>query len=385
MFGNQGALNCVYTISNVTEQIYVQQLTLEGVLNNYVVISDTIQWTSNAISVVPWILDSNHYSNLTAQLEAAFSNLSNITIINECYPEMSNTLIWSSNTLSNVYNNVSWLSNNFSNLIHDEYLFSSNTSVYSSNFLSNLSDYATKYNLATVSNMFSNYVTYYTTADLQNQLITTQNSVGFSSNMSMFAYNTSVYASNYLSNFVTVPFDLGYASNTTSWNSNNTAFTKNNSNGFYTFCNIGIGTSNTHFKLNLGRDSATKPTNCHWTIVNDDMTKQNVMFADTEICYSNVASIPLMYFSWSCNFYPPGESNIIDRNTLGFSTASVKHYFPKSVSSTRFGSNIVTTLNPDQLYLSLYGAVQHIQRTIDGIHNQLVNIQNQIAVLSPVV
>jgi hypothetical protein len=385
--------------SNTAVQAYdsLSNYALSIVLSNYADVqttgiatfsSNTSVYASNALSN---LVSANQMSNFGSASDTAFasnsiSNLSSFVttqaisnyVLSSDFQSNVGDTVYASNSVSIAISASEWTSNNLSSIsnlseIANAASVSSNTAFWASNIL------------ATFSNTFE-------TVNSFTPLLDGASNWNYASNTSTFASNSLsnldfVYLSNvaiWASNLVGSNNDnWTYGSNVANFLSNRAYFNPSPSNGIFTSCNVGLaGASNPVFNLHLARDSAAKPTNSMWTIINDDIQKQSVQFANLASCYSNVKSIPLMYFTWSSNVY--SSNDILDRSTLGFSTASVSHFYPKSVSRVTVGSNSLATLNKDQIYMAMYGAVQYMQLKMQVYENMFDMIQDQIAVLTPV-
>ena len=110
----------------------------------------------------------------------------------------------------------------------------------------------------------------------------------------------------------------------------------------------------------------------------DSRLKNNIVQANTELCYSTIESLPLRYFEWNDDFFQHHQG--IDKHTLGFIAQEVQPFFPKSISiySNSFLPNI-HSLSMDQIYKSHIGATKQLmaivksqQSTIDSLVQRLV-------------
>jgi len=162
-----------------------------------------------------------------------------------------------------------------------------------------------------------------------------------------------------------------------------------------------VGTvSSPAYQLQLATDSAGKPSTNTWTIVSDERIKEEIEFADLDLCYEAVKNIPLKRFKWKDEVYT--EEQAYDRRKLGWIAQDVEAVFPKAVRQHEFkynqvfeevvipavpaelddDGNIITEeqperiekgeliseeviedcrdLNSDQLYAAMYGAVQKL-------------------------
>jgi hypothetical protein len=145
--------------------------------------------------------------------------------------------------------------------------------------------------------------------------------------------------------------------------------------------NFGIGISNPTYKLQLGVDSAAKPSTSTWTVTSDERLKENIEPANLDICYSNIKNIPLRRFTWNSNYYT--DEHIDDRSKVGFIAQEVEKVFSKAVRTHDLhGIPDCKTLNADQIYNNVFGTVQKLQQMVENIsnlHNKSSSTINQFA------
>jgi hypothetical protein len=146
--------------------------------------------------------------------------------------------------------------------------------------------------------------------------------------------------------------------------------------------NVGIGTNNPSYQLHLSTDSAAKPSTNTWTVSSDQRLKEDITLADLDVCYSNIKSIPLKYFKWRDDVYTTTE--VPDRHKLGWIAQDVEEVFPKAVQQhDMYGYSNCRSLNSDQIYASLYGAVQKMQTIIEDQQQQITSLWTALSNLSP--
>ena len=142
--------------------------------------------------------------------------------------------------------------------------------------------------------------------------------------------------------------------------------------------------------INPVRNDATlaQATTVHYNVTTKELTygneasdarlKNNIIQANTEICYSTIESLPLRYFEWNNDFFQHHQGT--DKHTLGFIAQEIQPIFPKSISiySNSFLPDL-HSLNMDQIYKSHIGATQQLmaivksqQSTIDSLVQRLV-------------
>jgi hypothetical protein len=122
---------------------------------------------------------------------------------------------------------------------------------------------------------------------------------------------------------------------------------------------VGIGATNPGYLLQLGSDSAAKPNGGSWTNSSDARLKENIVLANTTTCYENIKKLPLKYWKWRDDIETFRPENIPDRHKLGWIAQDVLETIPKAVTvSNSYGYEDCLWLNPDQIYATLYGALQ---------------------------
>jgi hypothetical protein len=140
---------------------------------------------------------------------------------------------------------------------------------------------------------------------------------------------------------------------------------------------VGIGTTSPGYQLTLSTDSAGKPGSTTWTNTSDERIKENIVLADLDICYSNLKNIPLKYYKWRDDIYTDEEVN--DRHKLGWIAQDVEGIFPKAVTqSSMHGYDDLRSLQADQIYATLYGAVQKLQQVSERQSEQLASLTQQL-------
>lgn len=153
---------------------------------------------------------------------------------------------------------------------------------------------------------------------------------------------------------------------------------------------IGIGTTAPSYQLELSIDSAAKPSTSAWTVSSDERLKENIEAADLDICYNAVKSIPLKRYKWKDEVYSPEQ--IADRSKIGWIAQDVQAVFPKAVGQHRFAynqvkdedGNIVSedviedclSLNADQLYATMYGAIQKLMNTVETLQARIDQLES---------
>jgi hypothetical protein len=143
---------------------------------------------------------------------------------------------------------------------------------------------------------------------------------------------------------------------------------------------FGIGTFTPGFQLELSTDSAAKPSTNTWTVSSDARIKEDIEYANIERCYDIIKTLPLRRFKWKEGLkqpdrrggqtcFNPGD----DHSMLGFIAQEVQPIFPKAVKSMgeQYGIPDFLTLQSDQLYKSLYGAVQYLANKVERLEHEI--------------
>jgi hypothetical protein len=141
---------------------------------------------------------------------------------------------------------------------------------------------------------------------------------------------------------------------------------------------VGFGMTGPTYQIHVATDSAAKPGTSTWTVASDARLKEDIQVADIDTCYSNVKQIPLKYYKWRDDVYDINE--VADRHKLGWIAQDVEQVFPKAVSQKKMlGFDDCRDLNTDQLYASMYGAIQKLQQLVE---NQGMTIADYESVLA---
>lgn len=142
--------------------------------------------------------------------------------------------------------------------------------------------------------------------------------------------------------------------------------------------NVGIGLSNPSYQLQLSQDSAAKPSSTTWIVSSDRRLKTNIQIADCSRCYDIVKNLKLVNFNWDDKKVP--KEIVKDRKKLGWIAQDVEEYFPKAVSRVdMYGIDDCRTLDTDQIYASLYGAVQKLQSLVESLVEENREIKQILA------
>jgi hypothetical protein len=136
--------------------------------------------------------------------------------------------------------------------------------------------------------------------------------------------------------------------------------------GSFKASSITVGVTSPSFTLQLGSDSAAKPTTNTWTVSSDERIKKDIVSANLTICLSTIQQIPLRYFAWDSAYYNNDVTK--DRHAIGFIAQEVKTILPKAVEiiSESMGLSDFHTLNVDQIYKMHVGATQKLALLVDA-------------------
>ena len=130
-----------------------------------------------------------------------------------------------------------------------------------------------------------------------------------------------------------------------------------------------------------------------------DIDKQNIHRADLDRCYDTIKSIPLSRFTFNKDIVP--VQNRADRTVLGWIHDDVQPVLPKAVQTLSFNvtkkrtepvelqyinpaSDEYTTIhriNTDQIYATMFGAVQKLIQDKESLDAKIIAQQEQINVL----
>lgn len=143
---------------------------------------------------------------------------------------------------------------------------------------------------------------------------------------------------------------------------------------FTTGGNVGIGITSPSYQFELSTDSAAKPSTNTWTVSSDIRLKKDIIDADLDICYNNIKKLHLKRYTWRDEIYTTDE--VADRSKLGWIAQDVEIVFPKAVEQKQmFGYTDCRTLNSDQIYASMYGAIQKLIIDKEKLENELYNVK----------
>lgn len=116
----------------------------------------------------------------------------------------------------------------------------------------------------------------------------------------------------------------------------------------------------------------------------DGRYKENIVDANLEMCYDTIERIRLRRYNW-IEGNPRTEGIILkDKNLLGVIAQELEEVLPKSVYEKPLpnSNEIMKTINTDQLYFSLLGCVQSLQKKTETQQAQITSLQAQLKALA---
>ena len=142
----------------------------------------------------------------------------------------------------------------------------------------------------------------------------------------------------------------------------------------YSTGNVRIGSATAApYQLDLTADTARKLTTSTWATGSDARVKSNVEYANLDVCYDVVKAVPLRRFEWDAAQYP----DVQDRTVVGWIAQEVEAVFPKAVSSSsERGFDDFRTLSVDQLYKTMYGALQKVIADKEMLEARVAALEN---------
>tara|TARA_B100000073_G_scaffold213724_1_gene177659 strand:+ start:2305 stop:7512 length:5208 start_codon:yes stop_codon:yes gene_type:complete len=176
---------------------------------------------------------------------------------------------------------------------------------------------------------------------------------------------------------ISATYTLQQITNTGNTTSKTIQFT-NTGNSLVTDGKVGIKTASPTFDLEV-TGTAAKTGGGSWSSTSDRRLKENIQDANIDMCYDTVKSIPLRRFRWRDDLEGFSEYQK-DKNVLGWIAQEVEEYMPKSINTIeeKYGIDDVKFLNNDQLYASMYGALQKAISKIESLEDELAKIKNSI-------
>jgi hypothetical protein len=114
----------------------------------------------------------------------------------------------------------------------------------------------------------------------------------------------------------------------------------------------------------------------------DETIKENIVTADNELCYANIKKVRLVRYNYKEDG-PAGELGKVDKSRLGVIAQEFQAIYPKSVSEiddATTGKKYLT-VDTQQLYYTLIGAVQQQQQLIENQQRQIDELKELVNAL----
>ena len=148
-------------------------------------------------------------------------------------------------------------------------------------------------------------------------------------------------------------------------------------NNGYIMDKLGIGTINPIYQLQLSTDSAAKPSTTTWTTTSDVRLKTNISLADKNRCYEIIKTLPLKHYTWNKDYLD--ATMLTDNSKLGWIAQDVQQVFPKAVRTTSmYGLQDCKTLDADQIYATMYGAIQRLQDIVEQLQQDNILLKREL-------
>ena len=140
------------------------------------------------------------------------------------------------------------------------------------------------------------------------------------------------------------------------------------STGENTFTDVAIVDSAGGFTI-IG--NGYKPGGGSWAASSDIRIKENVQNANVDLCYDSVKNLPLKRFEYTRDYLDKNPS-VEDTHVVGWVADDVMGVFPKSVKEIdAFGYSNLKTLDVDQLYKTMWGALTKVIRDKEALEARL--------------
>ena len=138
---------------------------------------------------------------------------------------------------------------------------------------------------------------------------------------------------------------------------------------------VGIGCFPS-YQFQVSSDSAAKPSSNTWTVYSDERLKNNIELADISLCYQNVKNLPLKRYTWKDEIYTVAQ--VPDRSKIGWVAQDVQKIFEKSITATdSYDISGCLSLNADQIYASMYGAIQLLMSKVEILEMKINTLLGQ--------
>jgi len=109
----------------------------------------------------------------------------------------------------------------------------------------------------------------------------------------------------------------------------------------------------------------------------DERIKENIQEADLDLCYENVKKLNLKYYKMKDEYVSPEYQK--DRHNLGFIAQEVEKVFPNAVEERDiYGLSDLKTLNKDQIYTSMFGAMQKLIQVVETQGARIKQLEDRL-------
>lgn len=132
--------------------------------------------------------------------------------------------------------------------------------------------------------------------------------------------------------------------------------------------NLGLGTTNPIYQLELTINSAAKPTSSSWTTTSDERVKEDIELADLDICYNNIKQLDLKRYKWKDEFIE--NHSVEDKHRIGWIAQEVEQIIPKAITTKKnekYGIDDFKSLDADQIYASMYGCIKKLIEKVEKL------------------
>ena len=106
-----------------------------------------------------------------------------------------------------------------------------------------------------------------------------------------------------------------------------------------------------------------------WNTTSDERTKTEITNADLVKCYDLVKNVQLKYYALKDEYFP----EIQDKHRLGWLAQDVETYLPKAINISELKDlSDCKSINADQIYTAMYGAVQMLIQKVEALESKNV-------------
>jgi hypothetical protein len=174
---------------------------------------------------------------------------------------------------------------------------------------------------------------------------------------------------------ITPTYTLQQITTTGNTTTETTRFT-NTGTSLVTSGKVGIKTATPTFDLEV-TGTAAKTGGGSWSSTSDRRLKEEIENADLDRCYETVKNLTLRRFKWKDNIENFSEHQR-DKRVVGWIAQEVEEVLPKSIETfdEKYGMEDIKFLNTDQIYATMYGALQKAIQKIESLESELKKIKN---------